>query len=119
MVKLQAAALPPASNTALLPAFSAAGTANAAIGLRAALTALRAFTMPVPHWPDAGHEHWSEPSAVSKVGQTGIFPVLGGKALALASIRAANCTGVKLLLTERIRAAMPDTMGAEKLVPKL
>ena len=45
--------------------------------------------------------------------------MLAGKAAALASMRATNCAGVKLSLTERISAAIPDTMGAEKLVPKL
>jgi hypothetical protein len=75
--------------------------------------------MPVPHWPDAGQEHWFEPSAVSKLGHTGIFPVFGGNGVALDSIRAASCAGVKLLLTERINAAIPETIGVAKLVPKL
>jgi len=46
------------------------------------------------------------------------LPVLGGKAVALASIRAAHCAGCKLLLTERISDAIADTMGVAKLVPK-
>ena len=53
------------------------------------------------------------------MGQIGIFPVLAGKGAALICMRAANCTGVKLPFTERINAAMPDTMGVAKLVPRL
>src|SRR5271168_4688948 len=89
------------------------------MGSSAALTALSALTMPLPHWPDGGQEHWSDWSNVSKAGQTGILPVFGGNAVAVASIRAAICAGVKLPLTERISAAMLDTMGAAKLVPRL
>src|ERR1700733_7379663 len=119
MVRPQAAALSVASSTAGLPEVIVIGKTTAAIGACAACTAAYAFTMPLPHWPDAGQEHWSEPSAVSKAGHTGKLPVFGGNAVAVASMRAAICAGVKLPLTERIRAAMPDTMGAAKLVPRL
>ena len=114
----QEAALPLASSTAWLPAATVDGRVTAAIGRCAAVTALSALTMPAPHSPDAGQEHWSDPS-VARFGQTGRFPVFAGKAVALASIRATNWAGVKFALIERIRAAIPDTIGAEKLVPKL
>src|SRR5208283_1266610 len=74
MVRPQEAALPLASSTAFTPA-AMAGSTTAAMGRCAACTALYAFTMPLPHWPEGGQEHWFEPSAVSKFGHTGIFPV--------------------------------------------
>jgi hypothetical protein len=48
IVAPQAGALPPASNVPL-PEVNPAGIFTAAIGLSAALTALKAFTMPAPH----------------------------------------------------------------------
>jgi hypothetical protein len=90
--------------------------ATAAIGSCAACTALYALTMPAPHWPEERQEHWSVEG--SSVGQVGRFAVLAGKAAALASRRATSWAGVRLALTDRINAAIPDTMGAEKLVPK-
>jgi len=87
-----------------------------AIGLRAALTALNAFTMPAPHWVET-QEH--SPDAGSVLGHTGRFPVLGGNAVALDLMREITCAGVKFALTPRISAATAETMGAEKLVPRL
>ncbi len=44
---------------------------------------------------------------------------LCGNGVALASMRAASCAGVRLSFTERMSAAMPDTTGVAKLVPTL
>ncbi len=87
------------------------------MGLSAALTALRALAMPVPHSPEDGQEHSRVPA--TDIGHTGRAPVFVGKGVALDSRRATNCFGVRLPLTARMRPAMPDTMGAEKLVPRL
>jgi hypothetical protein len=116
-VRLHDAALPLASNVTEPLAVKVAGKATAAMGRSAAFTALRASTMPVPHSPLAGHEHSSVLG--SNDGHTGRLPVFGGNAVALDSSRATNCAGVRLPLTARISAAVPDTIGAEKLVPKL
>jgi hypothetical protein len=45
--------------------------------------------------------------------------VFAGNAVALDLMREINCAGVKFALTARISAAIPETMGAEKLVPRL
>jgi hypothetical protein len=45
--------------------------------------------------------------------------VFGGNGLALDLMREINWGGVKFALTARMRAAIPETMGAEKLVPRL
>ena len=87
MPKLQAAALPLASNSAFCPAGNDAGTATAAIGRNAACTALSASTMPAPHWLVV-QEH--SPLVGSVLGQTGIAAVFGGKGLALDCRRAIN-----------------------------
>ena len=75
------------------------------------------MTMPAPHCADDKHEHWSV--VESKVGQVGRLLVFAGNAAALAWRRATNCAGVRFAFTERISAATPATIGAEKLVPKL
>ena len=80
------------------------------------MTALSALTMPVPHSPEAGQEHSS--LLESTLGQTGRLLVLAGNAVALDSRRFTSSAGVRLPFTERMRPAMPDTMGAEKLVPR-
>ena len=112
----QEAALPLASKVAPVPDASDEGVATAAIGCCAASTALKALTMPLPHSPEAGQEHSSVEA--SRLGQTGKFAVLAGNALALDSMRAPSCVGVKLALTARIKAAIPATMGVAKLVPR-
>src|SRR5258708_4730938 len=85
MVRLQAAALPLASNTVLPMADIAA------IGLSADLTALSALTMPAPHWPET-HEHSPglDPVLGTTLGHTGRFPVFAGNGVALDSMRAIN-----------------------------
>ena len=107
---------PPASNTAPVPLDTAAGSDTKTIGCCAAITAFRALTMPAPHCP-ATHAH--SPLVGSVVGQVGTPAAPGGNAVALDSMRAISWAGVRLALTARISAAMPDTMGAEKLVPRL
>jgi hypothetical protein len=93
MVRLHAAALPLASKMTAAPEVMA-GRDTAAIGCSADCTALKALAMPVPHWPDGGHEHSSV--LVSKLGHTGRFLVFTGKADALDSRRATSCAGVRL-----------------------
>src|ERR1700730_8210816 len=105
---LQAATLALASNV-LVPA-----VVMTAIGARAAVTALSAFSMPAPHSPLV-HAH----SPFALVFGHCCNPAGCGNALALASIRAISCGGVKFALTARISAATPETIGAEKLVPRL
>ena len=72
--------------------------------------------MPAPHWlPSFGQahspcsDHWSGRWDACRTGR---------EYLALDFRRAVSWAGVKLPLTERISPAMPETMGAEKLVPK-
>lgn len=86
----------------------------AAIGFWAALTALNAFTMPAPH-SEVVQAHSTLEEVVLE--HTGV-PAGCGNGLALALIRVINWAGVKLALTARINAATPETMGAEKLVPR-
>src|ERR1700742_3760374 len=112
MLRLQAAALPLALNTTEVTDEYVAGNATAAMGLSAALTALSALAMPVPHSPEGGQAH--SRVFATEAGQTGNPPVLAGKGVALASNRDTNCFGVRLPLTARMRPAMPATMGAEK-----
>jgi len=84
------------------------------IGLRAAVTALSAFTIPAPHW-FGPHAHSVDPfDAVHWE-----TPVGCGNGLALDLMRAISIGGVKFALTARISAAIPETIGAEKLVPRL
>lgn len=70
--------------------------------------------MPAPHKPDPKQEHSLAPFELVHIGTV----PAAGKAVTLDSMRAANCEGVRLLFTARIRPAMPDTMGVAKLVPK-
>jgi hypothetical protein len=72
--------------------------------------------MPAPHCPGT-QEH--SPDTGSTVGHTGRVPVFAGNAVALDLMRRINCAGVKFALTARISAAIPETMGAEKLVTRL
>jgi hypothetical protein len=106
-VRLQAATLALASNIVLLDAVMTA------IGLRAAVTALSAFTIPAPHW-FGPHAHSVDPFDAVHWGT-----VVDGNGVALDLMRAISIGGVKFALTARISAAIPDTMGAEKLVPRL
>ena len=105
---MHAATLALASNIVLLDAVITA------IGARAAVTALSAFSMPAPH-SLLVHAH----SPFALVLGHCCNPAGCGNALALASIRAISCGGVKFALTARISAATPETIGAEKLVPRL
>jgi hypothetical protein len=114
---LQAATLPLASTMAGTPMLNVAGGAMAAIGFCAALTAPSALTMPAPHWLlSLGQAH--SPLLGSTFGQTGTAAG-AGNGFAAALMRAISCGGVKFAFTARISAATPETMGAEKLVPRL
>jgi hypothetical protein len=105
---LQAATLALASNV-LVP-----GVVMTAIGSSAALTALSAFTIPAPHW-FGPHAHSVDPFDAVHWGT----PAGCGNGLALDLMRAISIGGVKFALTARISAAIPETIGAEKLVPRL
>ena len=118
----QEATLPEASAIAEAPRGKVGGTITP-IGFSAALTALSALTMPVPHCvvtPGPGRGQEQAPLVGSVAGQTasGVTELFGGNAVALDSRRAINWAGVRFALTERISAAMPATIGAEKLVPR-
>ena len=98
-----------------LPTAKRAGILTAAIGLSAALTALRAFTIPAPQVP-AVQAH----SALDVEPATHCAnPVGCGNGVALAFKRAMSWGGVRFAFAARMSAAMPETMGAEKLVPRL
>jgi hypothetical protein len=114
MVALHAATLPLASKLDV-PIERLGGSLTAAIGLSAAFTAFNALTIPAPQVVVVqAHSTFDE----VLLEHTGV-PVGCGYGLALASIRAISCAGVRFPFTERINAAIPETMGAEKLVPKL
>jgi hypothetical protein len=120
IVTPQAGALPPPSMVAL-PDLNPAGILIAAIGLRAAFTALNAFTMPAPHVVGAVvlQEHSTcEVDPLTHCGVGGVVTGCGYR-VALAFIRAIICSGVRFAFAARISAATPETMGAEKLVPRL
>jgi hypothetical protein len=74
--------------------------------------------MPAPHWPDPRQEH--SPLSGSFAGQTGRGELaeFAGNAVALDCSRATSWAGVKFALTARISAAMPETIGVAKLVPR-
>jgi hypothetical protein len=115
----QAGALPPASNVPL-PLVKPAGIFTAAIGLSAALTALNALTIPAPQVVGAvvvQRHSTCEGEPFTHCGVGGV--VTGcGYGVALDLMRAISCGGVRFAFTERMSAAMPVTMGAEKLVPR-
>ena len=114
---LQAAALPPASKVAL-PEAKPAGIDTAAIGLSAAMTALNALTMPAPHVLVVQAHSTLDEDPATHCGVGGV--VTGcGNAVALDCMRAMICGGVRFAFAARMSAAMPETMGAEKLVPRL
>lgn len=112
-----------ASSTAAAPNGNA-GVTMTPIGFSAALTAPSALTMPVPHCsvtpgPGGGQEHSPLVGSVAGHTASGGTALLAGKALALDLRRATSWAGVRFAFTDRIRAAMPETIGAEKLVPRL
>ena len=73
--------------------------------------------MPAPHWLSLfGQAH--SPLFGSLVGQVGTPAAPDGNTVVLDFRRAFSWAGVRLPLTERIRPAIPETMGAEKLVPR-
>ena len=113
IVAPQAAALPLASKVAL-PPIKPAGIFTADMGFSAAFTALNALTMPAPHVPVVQAHSTLELEPATHCAK----PEGCGNGVALPLMRAISCGGVRLAFTERISAAMPETMGAEKLVPK-
>jgi hypothetical protein len=114
---LHAAALPAPSKVAL-PEVKPAGIDTAAIGLSAAMTALNAFTMPAPQVLVVQAHSTLEEDPATHCGVGG-FVTGCGNGVALALMRAMICGGVRFAFAARINAAIPVTMGAEKLVPRL
>jgi hypothetical protein len=113
IVAPQAAALPPASSVTL-PAVKPAGIFTAAMGFKAAWTECSAFTIPAPQVVVVQAHSTLE----LVVDEHCASPTGCGNGVALALMRAISCGGVRFALAARIRATMPETMGAEKLVPK-
>src|SRR5437868_2257600 len=93
----------------------------AAIGRKAARSAPLAFVIPAPQVCVVQlHSAVCRSVAPEGTWQLGIAgSAETGKGFAPSLSRAMSCAAVKLLLTLAMSAAMPDTMGAEKLVPRL
>ena len=109
----QAGALPPASKLPL-PDVNPVGIFTAAMGLSAAFTARNALIMPAPQVPVVQAHSTLELEPATHCAK----PAGCGKAVALPLMRAISCGGVRFALAARMSAAIPETMGAEKLVPK-
>src|SRR5215469_1367520 len=105
----------------MAPACTDDGTATAAIGRSACSTAPLALAMPAPQVAVV-QLHSLVCKSVAPVG-TWHIGTLGsldtGNGCAPACKRVRSCAGVRLPLTASIKPAMPETMGAEKLVPTL
>ena len=113
---LHPATLAPASMT--LPAPMVVGKRDDRDGLLRGLDR-RSAHRPCPRrieLPPFGQTH-SPPEPVA--GQVGTPAAPAGNGVAAACMRTMICAGVRLLFTDFMSAAMPDTIGAEKLVPRL
>ena len=100
-----------------------AGTVMAAIGRIAAEMALAAFAIPAPQVCVVQmHSEVcisDELAGTWQVGGAGVVVEVVGKVFADSFRRAINCAPLRLPLTDLMRPAMPATIGAEKLVPRL
>src|SRR6516164_5108919 len=119
MLAWQAAALPLASSVTVLPACTAPATTSAAMGRSASITAALAFAMPAPQvWVVQLHSF-----VCRSFGPLGTWHIGAvsetGKGWVADCRRAMSCSAVRLPLTASISPAMPETIGAEKLVPTL
>ncbi len=120
--RLQAAPLPPARSCTFWPGDTLAGTATAATGRSAARTEAAALAMPAPQ-VCVVHTHsdaWmsDELAGTRHTGTDGSVDSGNGR-VAPSCRRASNCTGVSRPFTAAISPAMPETIGAAKLVPTL
>src|SRR5690349_392724 len=95
----------------------------AAIGLSAAATEAAAFTMPAPQ-TEVVQMHcasWMSPEfwGMWQVGTVGSSGTEVGKGRAPSFNRSWICRVDRFALRDSISAVMPETIGAEKLVPRL
>lgn len=65
------------------------------------------------------HSAWLIASGVLLLGIWHVVVAVCGKGVAVRAKVAIICDGVNVLFTPSIKATVPETMGAEKLVPKL
>src|SRR5882724_8131067 len=120
-VWLQAAALPVPASETFCPAETVAGTAMAAMGRRAALIAPGAFAIPAPQVLVVQlHSTFCTSAALAGTLQfSTVVSLETGNVLAPSFRRAMSCEGRRFPFTLVISPAMPATIGAEKLVPRL
>ena len=116
------APLPLPLSTTFCPGDTDPGTAIAATGRNAARIDPSALAIPAPQ-VSVVHTHSDAWMSLVLVGtrQVGIAgSVDSGKGrVAPSCSRASNCAGESRPLTDAMRPAMPETIGAEKLVPTL
>ena len=95
----------------------------AAIGRSAAATELAAFAMPAPQVLVVQRHctTWKSSSFTGtwQVGMFGSSAIVVGKGRAPSRRRASICAVERFALRESMSAAIPETIGAEKLVPRL
>src|SRR5262245_25080880 len=117
-----AAALPLPCIATFWPALNdGVGNETSAIGRCASSMANGVFAIPAPHVrPSLVQMHWPPAVVLGQSGGCGeTSSDVCGNAIALALMRSLIFAGLKLPFTDAISAAMPDTIGAEKLVPTL
>ncbi len=121
MLRPQAAALVLASSVIRLPALTLGGRLTAAIGRCACWTAPSALAMPAPQVAVVQLHSMSWELSLAELGTWHIGAALltGKGLLAPCCRRAISCAGLRFALTDSISPAMPETIGAEKLVPRL
>src|SRR5215469_12135412 len=121
------AALPLASSATLAPGLTAAGSATAAIGRSAAVSAAGALAMPAPQVCPSRVQMHSD--CCRSLAFAGTWHIGGWAATASRDVcgkgvepslrRAISWQELSLVFAALISAAMPETTGAEKLVPML
>lgn len=119
----QAAALAEALNVAFCPGETEPGRETAAMGRSAASTALKASAMPAPQVAVV-HRHcdsWKSwlLAGTWQTGTAGSSATDVGKGRADSRRRSSIWRVDRFALRDNINAAIPETMGAEKLVPRL
>lgn len=122
-VRPQAAALADALKVAFCPAETEPGREMAAMGRSAASTALKASAMPAPqvavvHRHCASWKSWLL-AGTWQTGTAGSSATDVGKGRADSRRRSSSWRVDRFALRDNINAAIPETMGAEKLVPRL
>jgi hypothetical protein len=103
------------------PALTLTGRVTAAIGRCASCTAVSALAMPAPQVEVVQLHSMSWESSLEEAGiwHWGAALLTGNGFVAPCCRRAISCAGLRFALTESISPAMPETIGAEKLVPRL